>query len=233
LNDPAVVELRVQDGLALLHRHARRLHIRYLNLCELEELVSTGFIGLRQAAERFDPSRGVPFERYAWYRIDGEMMRFVRERSIARAEAREAGRQAVTLLDDQGNVLSDDGATHRRRLATYCDSVLAAMLAGAVSQATATESSSIEPLGERLDFSKAIVALRTALGQVEPAAAQLVEQHYLEGIPLKDIASQRGQGYATVRRHHQAALASLGSMMRALGSAEQAVPDSQPPSTQQ
>jgi RNA polymerase sigma factor for flagellar operon FliA len=202
--------------MPLLQRHARQLHRRYRDLIQLEELVSHGFMGLRRAAERFDPERGIPFLRYAWYRIDGEMRRAVQQRMELAARAREAGRHAVTLLGDDADVLNDDDSRHRRRLTEYCDAVLVAMLAGAVSHATGEAGRGFDTHDERLDLKAAGELLERAFEEVEPEQATLVRRHYFEGHQLRDIARDMGISYATARRRHQTALMAMGDALRRL-----------------
>jgi RNA polymerase sigma factor for flagellar operon FliA len=221
LNDTAVdpaAQLRIDEHMVLLQRHAKRLHARYGDVIELEELVSHGYVGLRQAAQRFEPSYGVPFERYAWYRIDGEMRRAVKGQLQVTIRAREAGRQALALLGDDADVMNDDDARHKRRLSDYCDAVFAAMLAGAVSQASASAGRGYEQADDRLDLSQAQESLAAALDAVEDALAVIVRRHYLEGERLRDIAKDLDVSYATVRRRHQAALTAVGKALRALRS---------------
>lgn len=44
-----------------------------------EELLGSGYQGLRRAIERYDPDRGVPFQGYAWTRIRGSILDYLRE----------------------------------------------------------------------------------------------------------------------------------------------------------
>lgn len=212
----SAMELRINDGLPLLNRHARQLHRRYRDIIELEELVSHGYVGLRQAAESFDASRGVPFLRYAWYRVDGEMRRAVQQQVRAAMRAREAGRQAVTLLGDDADVLHDDDQRHRRRLTEYCDAVFAAMLAGAVGQASGAVGGGYEHAAEDLDLREATSYLTQALESVDAEEAAIVRRHYYEGEQLRAIAADLGMSYATARRRHQSALTSVGQALRKL-----------------
>src|SRR5262249_3784012 len=46
---------------------------------EYDELVALGNAGLAQAARRFDPSRGVPFPAFAWYRVQGAVIDGMRQ----------------------------------------------------------------------------------------------------------------------------------------------------------
>ncbi len=59
-----------------------------------EELVQAGALGLVLAARRFDPARRVPFAAYALVTIDGEIRRYLRDRS---ATVRVPRRERATL----------------------------------------------------------------------------------------------------------------------------------------
>ncbi len=57
---------------------ARRIARRLSPTFELDDLVSEGTIGLLDAAQKFDPDRGVPFRLYASRRIAGAILDYVR-----------------------------------------------------------------------------------------------------------------------------------------------------------
>jgi RNA polymerase sigma factor for flagellar operon FliA len=56
---------------------------------DLDDLISTGFIGLMDAAEKFDPSRGVKFETYAEFRIRGAILDDLRKQDWMSRTARD------------------------------------------------------------------------------------------------------------------------------------------------
>lgn len=63
------IDRLVRDHLGLVDRVARTLRARSFR----DDLVSAGREGLFHAARSFDPSRGVPFEKFARARIHGAM----------------------------------------------------------------------------------------------------------------------------------------------------------------
>lgn len=73
----------VRDRLVQQHLPlVRSLAARYRHLGEpLDDLVQVGTIGLIQAIDRFDPTRGVPLTGYATPLILGEIRRHLRDRS--------------------------------------------------------------------------------------------------------------------------------------------------------
>ena len=52
---------------AVAARKARELPAH----CELDDLVSAGLVALMAVVDRFDPTKGLTFEQYAWMRISG------------------------------------------------------------------------------------------------------------------------------------------------------------------
>lgn len=63
--------------LPLVERAARNAKIKSVEY-DHNDLVSMGAIGLMDALDKFDPSRGVPFERYAYIRVSGSIIDEVR-----------------------------------------------------------------------------------------------------------------------------------------------------------
>src|SRR4029077_14136343 len=74
---PAKEEM-VTQYLPLVRLVAERVHRRLPPGVDLESLIHSGVVGLLQALDRFDPKRGVDFEIYARYRIQGEVMQCLR-----------------------------------------------------------------------------------------------------------------------------------------------------------
>jgi RNA polymerase sigma factor for flagellar operon FliA len=64
----------VIENIALVKSLARRLFQRLPSQVSLEDLISAGLLGLMEAANRYQPSLGVPFEAYARRRIHGAML---------------------------------------------------------------------------------------------------------------------------------------------------------------
>lgn len=71
-------EEKVEAYLPLVRLVAEKVHRRLPHGVDLESLVHSGVVGLLEALERYDPRRGVGFEIYARYRIQGEIMQCLR-----------------------------------------------------------------------------------------------------------------------------------------------------------
>src|SRR5690242_4038098 len=91
--------------VGLVHHVARQLARRLSTEAQLDDLVSAGSLGLIQAAEQFDPRRGLTFSTYAVPRIRGAILdelrrvdhvsRGVRRRARGVSTAREALRSEL------------------------------------------------------------------------------------------------------------------------------------------
>jgi RNA polymerase sigma factor for flagellar operon FliA len=62
---------------------AERLHTKLVDEVEVDDLISAGFWGLKEAIEAFDPDRGVKFETYCIPRIRGAMLDELRKQDWA------------------------------------------------------------------------------------------------------------------------------------------------------
>jgi len=79
----------ILENLVLVNTLARRLQCRLPPCVTLDDLTSAGTIGLIEAVERFDSSRGLKLRSYAQHRIWGAMLDFLRrEDPLSRGERR-------------------------------------------------------------------------------------------------------------------------------------------------
>jgi RNA polymerase sigma factor FliA len=77
----------------LVQRIARRMAARLPSGIDVDELVSPGVIGLIEAVERYDPSRGIAFEPYAKHRIQGAILDALRAMDWVPRAVRQRGTQ--------------------------------------------------------------------------------------------------------------------------------------------
>ncbi len=84
----------VEAFLPLVRLIAERIHRRLPPGMDLESLVQAGVMGLLEALDRYDPSRGV-FQTYARYRIQGEIMEYLRSLDWVSRSIRSWGRKAA------------------------------------------------------------------------------------------------------------------------------------------
>jgi RNA polymerase sigma factor for flagellar operon FliA len=83
----------VENYLPLLRGIARRVHAKLRGHVELDDLTSSGALGLLAAVDTFDPSRGIAFETFCTYRIRGAIIDEVRAMDWVPRLVRGRGRQ--------------------------------------------------------------------------------------------------------------------------------------------
>ena len=96
--DPETRDQLVMAHIALVKAMAHRLRRRLPSQVELSELVSVGVLGLIDAASRYQPSLGVPFDAFARRRIHGAMLDSLRGLDSVSRSARKLQRQAEDAI---------------------------------------------------------------------------------------------------------------------------------------
>lgn len=90
----------VRRHLSLVRSIASRVIARLPRSFDLDDLVGAGVLGLLDAAKQFDPSKGVPFARYAEIRIRGAILDELRAGDqTPRSSRRQAGEVAEIVHD--------------------------------------------------------------------------------------------------------------------------------------
>lgn len=189
-------------GEELITRHgnmvrglASRLR-KELSLCgELDDLVAFGFGGLLEAEERFDPSRGVRFQTYAYHRVRGAMLDGVRKMAELprRAHAR---RQTESERAPTAAPTSLDKAFARIRASLTDPSPLQGNFGR-------------ENPESALLRAEGVGRLLSALSSLTPRERAVVRAHYFEGRPLGEVARELGVSKSWASRIHTRALRRL------------------------
>jgi RNA polymerase sigma factor for flagellar operon FliA len=97
-------ERLILDHLPQVRLIARRIHERLPESVNLEDLVSTGIVGLISAIDRFDPTHNVKLRTYAEYKIRGAILDSLRGLDWAPRQQRRRTKQiesAITVLEQR------------------------------------------------------------------------------------------------------------------------------------
>src|ERR1700726_1065254 len=86
-------ERLILEHLPQVRLIARRIHERLPESVNLEDLISTGTIGLIAAIDRFDPRHNVKLKTYAEYKIRGALLDSLRGLDWAPRQQRKIGRR--------------------------------------------------------------------------------------------------------------------------------------------
>ena len=78
---------------------ARRIHARLPGNVSLDDLISTGIVGLISAVDRFDPSRHIQLRAYAEYKIRGRILDGLRSMDWAPRRHRKHAKQIQSAIE--------------------------------------------------------------------------------------------------------------------------------------
>lgn len=104
-------EEQILEHVPLIKYRAYRIATQLPPNIEINDLINAGILGLMDAIEKFEPSRGVKFKTYAELRIRGAMIDSLRELDWAprslRKKSEELSKAAQKLQQELGREVSD------------------------------------------------------------------------------------------------------------------------------
>ncbi|HMO02340.1 MAG TPA: sigma-70 family RNA polymerase sigma factor [Oligoflexia bacterium] len=89
----SITQLRVRSDIESLKPYVRRIAFSVINTLRLpqagiEDYLSAGYVGLLEAAARYNPDTGVDFKYFAFSRIRGSILDYVRQETRLSASSR-------------------------------------------------------------------------------------------------------------------------------------------------
>jgi RNA polymerase sigma factor for flagellar operon FliA len=96
--DPSERERLILEHLPQVRLIARRIHERLPESVNLDDLVSTGIVGLISAIDRFDPAHNVKLKTYAEYKIRGAILDSLRGLDWAPRQQRKRAKQIEAAI---------------------------------------------------------------------------------------------------------------------------------------
>lgn len=185
---------------------ASQLHREMGRVLDRDELVSFGQEGLLAAARRYDPERGVPFSKYAYFRVRGAMLDGMRShgslsrRTHEKLRALEAAHLMASGYLDDNRAAAAGGLTPEAaddRLADQLATLATAMAVGFAGQEVRFQD------GERVmvdqDNPDATVErdelmdiVHAELSNMPEQEAVFVRRHFLKDERVEDIAADLG-----------------------------------------
>ena len=203
---------------------------------ELDDLIGYGQVGLGEAARDFDPSRGVRFTTFAYYRVRGaiydgmaKMNWFGRSQQHAAARHEQTGSDVLHLESDELKLSSEDGAQSDMPWFRDVSRALAVVYMASHSGVGDDENSGIESLlpDESVGTASAVAMSRELIerlhqfvGRLPLAAQALIRATYFEGISLQDAGKRLGVSKSWASRLHARALEVLARSLQAEGLCE-------------
>lgn len=235
--DTGAREELLAEHISLVHHVSRQIHRRVSSDVELDELISAGTMGLIEALDRFDPSRGLAFSTFAVPRVRGaildelrridhvpsSMRRRTRTLSTARASLRhELGREP--MADEVAGMLGLD-LPALWKLEAEAEGTMRVALDGATSddgedlphaQAMAAEDhNSVE---DRITLDQETSILRDTILRLSQQERTVLTLYYFEELKLHEIAAVLEVTESRVSQIRQKAIVKLRGELSSLRS---------------
>jgi len=217
--------------IPFLRRIAEAVKRQYAPPLDTDELVSCGFIGLREAQARFDPASGVRFETYAYYRVRGAMLEGIaRQCPLSRHVARKifAARKANDYVEAAGADAagrSDKGAGAGatliagifRDLAVVHDMVSVRFLRRDEDEGGTVAEFVDDKSWQEHERGVESAQLRGMVGRLPDFERRLLTLYYFENVTLEDAAGRLGVTKGWASKVHHAAIRRLRAMIEEQG----------------
>jgi RNA polymerase sigma factor for flagellar operon FliA len=178
-----------------------------------EDLVSSAFEGLLEARTRFDPSRGVQFKSFAYYRVRGALIDQVRKMAYLprRAYARLKAVEALDLEGDQAEQAraAAGGAMDLEGALRGIDGILGQVAAAYCTAAAAAPDDAEHDPEQRLLGEERRARVQRVLEKLPERERALVHGHYFGGRRFDEIAAELGISKSRASRIHTQALRML------------------------
>lgn len=219
----------IEQCQGLVRSLAVQIHRKLPACIELDDLIAYGELGLMEAAQSFDSSRGCQFSTYAYYRIRGSIYDGAAKMSWGLREDPEEcdpapGSQAAAGLASQEAAIvqkaSPEEPAVRRREAAHAVAV--------VSLSRQSEDDSETVPGCLIDASQTAPSvtvmdlemsekLHELIDTLPQAAAALIRATYFEGLTLEEAGQRLGLSKSWASRVRTRALQSLARSLATWG----------------
>lgn len=210
----------------LVRSIAWKIHQRLPPHVDLEDLVSSGQVGLAEAARDFDVARGGQFSTYAWYRIRGSILDGLSRMKWFDRGDFEGGRYDrmanEALADDRDTSQPRGGSSEQviAREGAWLKGATSALAVACIASRSGIDEGEIADSGlERPDeivIRREVAAkLREFVAALPSDMAALVRATYFQGKTLTEAAAEVGISKAWASRLHARALGRLAAALRA------------------
>lgn len=221
----------VMEHVGLVRALAGRLAHRVPSQVEVSELISVGVLGLIDAASRFKPTLGVPFDAFARRRIHGAMLDALRDLDWAPRSVRKLGRTmdgTVSRLRHElgrepeeteiAGALNVSATEYGRILDQLKTAELATIRQATNEDGTSSLEVAVDP-GEgahaRLEREELRQLLAESIAEIPDRERQILALYYQEELTLAEIGEVIGVGESRVSQLRTQAIGRLRSRLAA------------------
>ena len=221
---------RVEGGLPFVQALAKRVASSMPNSVELSDLVQDGMIGLIDAANRYDDSRGIKFETFAERRVRGAMIDALRKDAWPRGIRRmrrelEAGREHLRhklgcepSLSDLAKYVGSDEVTLGRTIVRINTIESTSSLNGGEGvdektlPAVMVPSEPVSP-DKECESHEVEQRVRIALTSLPARERQVMAMYYYGDVTMKQIGIEMGVNESRVSQLHTRAILKLRKLL--------------------
>ena len=213
------------ENLPLVRQVAQRFHVGPSSPVDLADLLQFGVLGLIDACEKFDASKGASFQAYARFRIKGAMLDGLRYLDFLPRSVRRKRRelQAATQLAEQrngGTATEEDIAEvmdiepeafqalmERVQGATMCsvEDLTERGCEAEISSAMRDTSDTADPC-ERLEAKEVKALLAEAIDSLPEKERLVLSLYYYEELTMREVGDVLGVTESRVSQLHAKAL---------------------------
>lgn len=223
-----VIERGARDELITSHEtFVRRVVLRTVRTLGLpnesiDDYIAAGFLGLVEAAERFDGSCGVPFERYAFLRIRGAVIDYIREHSELTGRAYRYAKAlfAIRDIEEETSML----VRHEKNPAKALAKIFSFAAQGAISYRLCSKESqrALEGIPDESQNPERVLSrteqydgIKKLVSELPEKERYIIEGYYFRGQSFVDLTRERPElSKSWVSRLHARALEKLGRMIQ-------------------
>jgi RNA polymerase sigma factor FliA len=232
----AVKDKLLVEYAPLVKYTAQRIAVNLPASVELDDLISSGILGLIRAVETFDQSRGIKFETYATHKIRGAILDELRAldwvpRSV-RSKARQLQRVYAKLQEELGRMPYDDevsqslgvSAEEFEQLLSDVTPTTIISLEEALPSSGNSDSKSIQiidtiedPGGgnalKEMGYQEVKAILKDAIMNLPEKEKLVIALYHYEELTLKEIGEVLGVSESRVSQIHTKAILKLRSRL--------------------
>jgi RNA polymerase sigma factor for flagellar operon FliA len=223
----------VISGLPQVKQIARTIHARLSGRVPIEDLVSTGVIGLIEAVSKFDARREIELRSYAHHRIRGAILDSLRGEDWASRDLRRRGRQLEKARDGLRRKLCREPSLAEVASAMGISEATAQTLVqdlhglhitslqdrepktGVPIEETLVDASGNGPF-EQYERKEMRDLLVRAISALPKRMRQLMDLYYFRGMSMVEVGQEMGVSESRVSQIHSQAIRTVRTIMNGL-----------------
>jgi RNA polymerase sigma factor FliA len=191
---------------------------------DINDLIGYGRIGLIEAVERFDRTRGVSFKTFAYYRIKGAIYDGLRQigwfsrSEFARIRFEQSANDLMTNYSDSNSEVRSQGPEDElNEIEAIFSGIVSAYILSLESSETLNTVENRATPDEDYEAKEFRTIIREAISQLPDTERKLIEFYYYHGLTLEEIGNKLGLSKSWTSRLHTKCLQHLCQMLKSKG----------------